>query len=165
MVTSAGFFSYFVVMGEMGFFPMKLIGLRRSWDAVSINDLSDSYNQEWTYSDRKKLEHTCHTAYFVAIVVMQWFNVFICKTRRLSIFQHGIANRQINFAILFETGLTAFLCYTPGVDVGLNMNTINGSWWFPAIPFAILMFVYEETRKLIIRNQSPGSWLERETCY
>ncbi len=120
IVTGAGFFSYFVVMSEMGFYPMQLIGLRRSWDAVSINDLSDSYNQEWTYNDRKTLEHTCHTAYFVAIVVMQWFNVFICKTRRLSIFQHGIANRQINFAILFETGLTAFLCYTPGVNF-INM--------------------------------------------
>jgi len=165
MVTGAGFFTYFVVMAQSGFYPLKLIGLRSTWDSVSINDLEDSYSQEWTYNERKELEHTCHTAYFVSIVVMQWFNVVICKTRRLSLFQHGMGNWPINFAMIYELFLAAFLCYTPGVDIGLNMHPLKVNWWFTAIPFAILMFVYEEVRKFIIRNQPPGSWVERETCY
>ena len=34
---------------ENGFWPSKLFGLRRAWDAKAVNDLEDSYGQEWTY--------------------------------------------------------------------------------------------------------------------
>jgi sodium/potassium-transporting ATPase subunit alpha len=162
---TAGFFVYFVIMGEHGFLPGLLIGLRNSWEAVSINDLKDSYGQEWTYHDRKILEYTCHTAFFVSIVVVQWVDLIICKTRRLSILSQGMDNWVLNFAIFFETALAAFLSYTPGMDKGLNMYPPKINWWLPAIPFALLMLAYEEIRKLIIRMQPAGSWLERETCY
>jgi hypothetical protein len=42
-----GFFVYTVVMAENGFFPSRLLGLRKSWDSRAINDLEDSYGQEW----------------------------------------------------------------------------------------------------------------------
>merc|ERR1719250_526564 len=68
---SAGFFVYFVILCENGFWPSKLFGLRRAWDSSAVNDLEDSYGQERTYADRKILEYTCHTAFFVSIVVVQ----------------------------------------------------------------------------------------------
>ena len=42
-----GFFAYFVIMSENGFWPKKLLGIRREWDAKSVTDLEDSYGQEW----------------------------------------------------------------------------------------------------------------------
>merc|ERR1719266_518932 len=56
---SAGFFVYFVILAENGFLPWDLFGLRRAWDSAAVNDLEDSYGQEWTYADRKVLEYTC----------------------------------------------------------------------------------------------------------
>ena len=47
MQASAGFFAYFVIMSENGFLPKDLFGLRRQWDSRDINDLTDSYGQEW----------------------------------------------------------------------------------------------------------------------
>lgn len=44
---TAGFFVYFVIMAENGFLPGYLFGLRRPWDNREINDLQDSYGQEW----------------------------------------------------------------------------------------------------------------------
>merc|ERR1711962_227784 len=79
---SAGFFVYFVILAENGFWPGKLLGLRRAWDSMAVNDLEDSYGQEWTYRDRKILEYTCHTAFFVSIVIVQWADLIICKTRK-----------------------------------------------------------------------------------
>merc|ERR1711962_754875 len=76
---SAGFFVYFVILAENGFWPGKLLGLRRAWDSMAVNDLEDSYGQEWTYRDRKILEYTCHTAFFVSIVIVQWADLIICK--------------------------------------------------------------------------------------
>ncbi|XP_025081669.1 sodium/potassium-transporting ATPase subunit alpha-B-like isoform X3 [Pomacea canaliculata] len=161
---SAGFFTYFVIMGESGFFYDRLFGLRKAWDSRGINDLPDSYGQEWTYSQRKKLEYTCHTAFFVSIVIVQWADLIICKTRRLSLFQQGMKNHRLTFGLFFETALAAFMCYCPGLDKGLRMQPLRASWWFTAIPFSLAIFVYDECRKLILRR-NPGGFVERETYY
>jgi len=47
---SAGFFTYFVIMSENGFLAKDLFGMRKVWDSRSINDLRDSYGQEWVRS-------------------------------------------------------------------------------------------------------------------
>merc|ERR1712062_660557 len=166
---SAGFFVYFVILAENGFTPGILFGIRRSWDSIAVNDLEDSYGQEWTYRDRKILEYTCHTAFFVSIVIVQWADLIICKTRKNSVFQQGMKNYFLNFGLCFETALAAFLCYCPGLDVGLRMYPLYFSWWLPTIPFSILIFCYDETRKYILRHKREtmghGSWIERETYY
>ena len=76
-----------------------------------------------------------------------------------------MGNWALNFALVFETVLAAFLSYTPGMDKGLNMYPLKGNWWVPAMSFTLLLLAYEEIRKLIIRIQPSGSWLETETCY
>merc|ERR1719266_1099166 len=162
---SAGFFVYFVILAENGFLPGKLFGLRKAWDSIAVNDLEDSYGQEWTYKNRKTLEYTCHTAFFVSIVVVQWADLIICKTRKLSVFQQGMKNWIMNFGLLFETLLACFLSYTPGMDKGLRMYPLKFCWWLPAIPFSILIFCYDEFRKLLLRRLPPGNWVERETYY
>lgn len=43
----AGFFTYFVILAENGFLPSTLLGIRVSWDNKYINDLEDSYGQQW----------------------------------------------------------------------------------------------------------------------
>ena len=161
---SAGFFVYFVIMAENGFWPSRLLGIRKAWDSRAINDLTDSYGQEWTYADRKILEFTCHTAFFVSIVIVQWADLIICKTRKNSVFQQGMNNHMLNFGLFFETVLAAFLSYTPGMDKGLRMYPLKFNWWLPAIPFSILIFVYDECRKYLLRR-NPGGWIEAETYY
>jgi len=162
---SAGFFVYFVILAENGFWPSRLFGLRRQWDSIAVNDLEDSYGQEWTYRDRKILEFTCHTAFFVSIVVVQWADLIICKTRKLSVFHQGMSNWFMNFGLFFETALACFLSYTPGMDKGLRMYPLKWNWWLPAIPFSILIWCYDETRKYLLRRLPPGNWVERETYY
>jgi sodium/potassium-transporting ATPase subunit alpha len=164
MQAAAGFFVYFVIMAENGFLPGTLLGIRSRWDSKSVNDLKDSYGQEWTYFNRKTLEYTCHTAFFVSIVIVQWADIIICKTRRNSIVHQGMRNHILNFGLVFETALAAFLSYTPGMDKGLRMFPLKFNWWLPAIPFSILIFVYDEIRRLILRR-NPGGWVEMETYY
>ena len=43
---ASGFFTYFVIMAENGFWPGSLLGLRQEWDSRAINDLPDSYRQD-----------------------------------------------------------------------------------------------------------------------
>ncbi|KAJ9583275.1 hypothetical protein L9F63_022380 [Diploptera punctata] len=160
--TAAGFFSYFVIMAEHGFFPRRLVGLRREWDSPVVEDLEDCYGQEWTYAERKELEYTCHTAFFVAIVVVQWACLICCKTRRNSILRQGMTNSFLNFALVFETIVAVFLSYTPGMQKALRMQPLKLHWWFLALPWAIIIVLYDETRRYFIRKY-PGGFFERET--
>ncbi|XP_077287532.1 sodium/potassium-transporting ATPase subunit alpha-like [Arctopsyche grandis] len=160
----AGFFVYYVIMAENGFWPMRLFGIRTQWDSKSVNDLQDSYGQEWTYRERKFLEYTCHTAFFISIVIVQWTDLIICKTRRNSLYEQGMRNWVLNFGLVFETMVACILAYTPGMDKGLRMYPIKFVWWLPPMPFMVIILIYDEIRRLILRRY-PGGWVERETYY
>lgn len=43
----AGMFSYFAVFALNGWLPEKMIGIETRWDSKAINDLTDSYGQDW----------------------------------------------------------------------------------------------------------------------
>lgn len=47
MQGAGAFFVYYVIMAENGFWPYHLFGIRRQWDSRAVNDLIDSYGQEW----------------------------------------------------------------------------------------------------------------------
>uniref|UniRef100_A0AAQ6AI24 Sodium/potassium-transporting ATPase subunit alpha n=1 Tax=Amphiprion ocellaris TaxID=80972 RepID=A0AAQ6AI24_AMPOC len=164
-----GFFSYFVILAENGFLPSRLVGIRLNWDDRSVNDLEDSYGQQWTYEQRKIVEFTCHTAFFVSIVVVQWADVIICKTRRNSVFQQGMKNKILIFGLFEETALAAFLSYCPGMDVALRMYPLK----YVPLPHIILRYnkvslfwnVYNSNGSLVLSSGLPGGWVEKETYY
>ncbi|XP_065649801.1 sodium/potassium-transporting ATPase subunit alpha-like isoform X3 [Hydra vulgaris] len=165
VIESVGaFLCYFIVLGQNGFWPLDLIGIRKSWDDNTINNLPDSYGSEWTYYQRKELELTVHTAFFTTIVVCQWGDLIASKTRRLSLFQHGMKNWVVFFAIFFETTLTCFAQYTPGLNSALTLRPIRFVYWLPGLPYALFLFVFDEIRKYFISHY-PGGFFERETAY
>merc|ERR1712200_43838 len=159
----AGFVCYFVIMMQNGFLPGDLLGQRQWWDDKNNQNLVDSYGQEWSYSQRKIVEFTCHTMFFTAIVVVQWADVLICKTRRLSIFQQGMKNKILIAGLFEETLLAAFLAYCPGTDAMLRMYPLEWTWWFVPMPFSLIIFCYDETRKYLLRK--GNKWVETETYY
>lgn len=64
---AAGFFVYFVIMAENGFLPMDLFGIRKQWDSKAVNDLTDSYGQEWVRLNYKTIFFLLTFTYFVDI--------------------------------------------------------------------------------------------------
>jgi len=114
------------------------------------------------------LQHA-QCAFFIAIIVVQWADLVICKTRTLSLFTQGMKNNTLNFGLFFTTVLGSFLCYVPGVDT-LGTAPLRFVHWCPAMPFCIVIFLYDETRKLIIRNEQAkhgpeGGWVRKNTYY
>jgi len=125
---------------------------------------------------REALSHS-QGAYFISIIVVQWADLLICKTRRLSIVTQGMSNTFMNFGLMFETLLGAYMCYMPGLDY-LGTRPLRFSHWMCAIPFSMAIFLYDETRKYLMRATTvvnydkltgaiisePG-WIERNTYY
>ena len=100
----------------------------------------------------------------MSIVIVQWADLCICKTRRNSIIHQGMMNHHLTFGLFFETSLAAFLAYCPGLDKGLRMYPLRWTWWIAPMPFSVAIFVYDEVRKYILRK-NPGGWVEEETYY
>uniref|UniRef100_A0A7S1X1T7 Cation-transporting P-type ATPase N-terminal domain-containing protein n=2 Tax=Eukaryota TaxID=2759 RepID=A0A7S1X1T7_9CHLO len=104
------------------------------------------------------------TSYFVSIIVVQWADLLIAKTRKLSIFEQGMRNGFMNFGLCFETVLGILLVYLPFLNSVFSTRPLYVLHWFPGVPWSILIFVYDEIRKMLIR-QNPGGWLEEHTYW
>lgn len=136
------------------------------------------------------LEHYCQSCFFAAIIVTQVADGIICKTRRNTIFRQvvkfdffitrvfcvaifftyffsplqGMTNWVLNAGLLFAVALGCTLLYTPGLYEYLLMPPIQGIHWLPGVPYALLIIVFDEIRRLILRHR-PGGWVEREFYY
>ncbi|XP_012415002.1 LOW QUALITY PROTEIN: potassium-transporting ATPase alpha chain 2-like [Trichechus manatus latirostris] len=165
IVTLGAFVVYFTVYAQAGFRPSTLIGLRVKWEKDDVNDLEDSYGQEWTRYQRQYLEWTGYTAFFIAIMVQQIANLIIRKTRRNSIFQQGLfSNKVIWVGIASQIIIALILSYGLGSVTALNCTMLRVQYWFVALPYAILIWVYDEVRKLFIRLY-PGGWWDKNMYY
>ena len=117
-------------------------------------------------------------AYFVSIVVAQWADLLICKTRMNSIREQGMLNFFLNFGLVFETLCAVILCYTPYLNTAIGFRPIRFLHWTPGVPYSFLTFAFDEIRKWLMRRTSysetnpvtgqvirvPG-WLERNSYY
>ncbi|XP_033027946.1 potassium-transporting ATPase alpha chain 2 isoform X1 [Lacerta agilis] len=163
--TIGAFLTYFTVYAQQGWLPHTLLHIRTSWEDPFTNDLEDSYGQEWTFSQRQILEYHGYTAFFVSITIEQVADLIIRKTRRNSIFQQGLfRNKVIWVGIISQIGIAVILCYGLGSVYALNFAPLRFQYWFVAVPFAILIWVYDEFRKLFIRRY-PGSWWDKNMYY
>jgi len=121
------------------------------------------------YKSSEALGHA-QTSAFVSIVIVQWADLLICKTRSLSIYHQGMKNPILIFGMFSETLLCLALCYIPGVNVGLGTRPLHAFHWMPSIPYSILIFVYDELRKATMRYQRKKypneiSFVERFSYY
>uniref|UniRef100_A0A914ZX84 Sodium/potassium-transporting ATPase subunit alpha n=1 Tax=Parascaris univalens TaxID=6257 RepID=A0A914ZX84_PARUN len=164
MQAASAFMTYFFIMGFHGFLPSHLIYLRKQWDNKNINDLEDSFGQQWTYQSRKELEHCCHGAFFYSIVVVQWADLIISKTRHNSLVTQGMSNMVLNGGLIFTTILASVLLFTPYVNEVFLLTPIRLEYALVSLPFAFLIFAYDEMRKFLCRKY-PNGWMYHETFY
>jgi len=119
-------------------------------------------------TDRDYALRQSNTAYFISIIVVQWADLMICKTRVRSLFEQGMTNVFMNYSLFFETALGAMLVYLPVANIVTETAPLKFVWWTSAIPFSVLIYTYDELRKGYIRAAratGAGSWLEKNTYW
>jgi magnesium-transporting ATPase (P-type) len=114
--------------------------------------------------DRVNALRNSNTAYFISIIIVQWGDLMICKTRSRSLFEQGMTNVFMNWSLMFETILGAFLCYVSVCNDAMQTLPIDFVWWTPAIPFSLAIYSYDELRKGVIRAY-PDGWLRYNTYW
>ena len=86
------------------------------------------------------------------IIVVQWADLDIRHDGCLS------ANREWQtlheFRLLFETILGACVCFVPFLNAALQTRPLRFTHWMPGMPFMVLIFLYDEVRKYLMRTGS-----------
>ena len=90
------------------------------------------------------------TACLTAIVVTQVANVFACRSFKESVFDIGFFSNRLIFAgIAFELLFQLFIVYHPLGNRIFSTRPVTLKTWIVLIPFAVMLFAAEETRKRI----------------
>ncbi len=93
--------------------------------------------------------------YYWAIMTMQMFNLFACKTRlTLPFGRYMFANRVTFYSILAGAALAAFIIYTPGVEVVFGTTrSLSPLYWLVPIAFGFLLI---SVRRDADAHRPPG---------
>jgi magnesium-transporting ATPase (P-type) len=93
------------------------------------------------------------SACFLAIVITQIANVFVCRNSNKSIFTLGFTtNKMVIGAIIVELLLSFLIIYTPIGNSFFQTHPLPFYIWIYLIPFALILFVADETRKFFINK-------------
>jgi len=102
------------------------------------------------------------TAYFVAVVIVQWSNILACKCKKMP-FIYSPFNNVMLYGVLLETFLCIFLCYVPGVQEVFFSRPLNIWQWSAGMLFSMALLGWVEFRKYLMRKPAaPGTknWFE-----
>ncbi len=114
------------------------------------------------------------SSFWVAIVITQWADLLICKTRSLSLAQHGFNNMPSFYGLIFETALAVVIMYVPFLHEPLGTRPLDiRHLGVNVFPFFTIIILYDEARKYLMHKFSdirPGkrpvyAWLYRNTFY
>jgi sodium/potassium-transporting ATPase subunit alpha len=110
----------------------------------------------WTWGTVLRADNVLYmqatTVCLTAIIITQMGNVFACRTSRESVFTIGFfTNRMIFIGIAFELGLQLFIVYHPWGNRVFSTYPISFHTWLVLIPFALMLFIADETRKYVSR--------------
>jgi magnesium-transporting ATPase (P-type) len=156
---TAGFACYFLVFDHFGLGYSDLQGNGFKWI-----DSDETLVANLGYDTRMSMLRKAQTSFLVSIVIVQWADVLICKTRERSIFEQGMRNGVLWAGLVEETILAAALVYFPPFHDAFKTTDIDFKMWCYGLPFSLLIFIYDEIRKYLIRDERKNNpdWPENK---
>ncbi|TMW67298.1 hypothetical protein Poli38472_012414 [Pythium oligandrum] len=135
---------------------------------ISLNDVFMSVDVYWQdgapllcttddvcYDDKEQqaIVAQAGSSWYIALVFCQFFHVWMCKTRRVSFFQHGISNNPtMIYGVLMSLSLAIILVYVPGVQGFMGSATVDYVPWLIGFGTGMLTWLYSESYKYAARR-------------
>jgi magnesium-transporting ATPase (P-type) len=154
---AAGFACYFSVFASYNIQYDDLTGTGFDWQNSDFK-----YVAGLPYDTRMRYFRQAQTAFLVSIIVVQWADVMICKTRSLSIFTQGMRNMILNIGLIEETLLGLVLVYVPFAHAAFKTKDMDFVMWTYGAPFSVLILVFDECRKYLLRKEREANLAEQK---
>jgi len=95
------------------------------------------------------------SAFFASIILCQIANVLICRTKKQSIFKHGLfTNHLVWLGILTELILLSIIIYSPFTREFFGTTALTLKELCLSLPFVFIIFFLSELRKWLIRKDN-----------
>jgi len=143
---SAGFCCYFSVFSGYGLYYSDISGT-----GFNYIDEDEKFICGLDYDTRMNILRQAQTSFLMSIIVAQWTDVLICKTRTLSILEQGMSNNVLIAGLFEELILGMVLAYVPIANTMFKTTAIDFVMWTYGVPFALLILVFDEVRKGLMR--------------
>lgn len=153
--------AFFVVLYKRGVNPKDARIMQRGQGAPTHYWSSDA--QTYKGIDGKTqadILAEAQSMYYWAIMTMQMFNLFACKTRlTLPFGKYMFSNRMTFYSILGGASLAAFVIYTPGVEIVFKTTrSLSPLYWLIPMAFGCVIIAYAALRMIIRRRMKPTKW-------
>jgi sodium/potassium-transporting ATPase subunit alpha len=142
---------FFVFWYEAGWTPAMV----REKAQLANTLKSEEIDALYTYNDVNVLK-VAQSAYFLAILIQQCFNHFICKVSlRLPFGKMVFRNRATWYGMIAGIAFAIFIVYTPGVQIPFNTANVNPLYWLLPMAMGVVMVAYASARIAYLRRRMP----------
>ncbi|KAJ2723100.1 hypothetical protein GGI07_002859 [Coemansia sp. Benny D115] len=123
---------------------------------LAFNKWTDGYLGR-TSAELAHIVSTAGSAHFMALIIMQWGNMFIARTRTVSVFRQNPLwgpkrNPLLLVAIPISVVVALFFTEISWFNSVFLTGRIPIEFFFIPIPFAFALIAAEELRKLVVRR-------------
>ncbi|CZR14537.1 Cation-transporting P-type ATPase N-terminal domain-containing protein [Caenorhabditis elegans] len=98
-------------------------------------------------------------AFHISLVLGQAFHLWMCLTRRVSIFAHGLGNIVAIFAVIIDLLLICIFTFVPGVKYIFGSQPPPWQCWLVPIVVGVWIWIFNELRKLGIRKYPKNKFV------
>ncbi|KAJ2584580.1 hypothetical protein GGH95_000285 [Coemansia sp. RSA 1836] len=157
METVTGHFMFFLsIYLQSGIGPWQIF--------MAFNRWTDGYLGH-TKAELAELVSVAGSVHFMALVIMQWGNMFAARTRTLSMRQQNPfwgpkRNPLLLVAIPISVAVAMFVNEIPWFNTVFLTGRIPAEFFFIPIPFALCLVAAEEGRKFLVRRY-PTSFVAK----
>uniref|UniRef100_F1KSN4 Sodium/potassium-transporting ATPase subunit alpha-1 n=1 Tax=Ascaris suum TaxID=6253 RepID=F1KSN4_ASCSU len=144
--------AYLCVFWYYGIPPKDLLFTSSEYWTTNANNFTTDAGLVFTPSVQVRIHRQARAAWQITLVMAQAFHLFMCTTRRISLFRHGFRNAVAGLAILLEVLVLNFFIYTPGVQTWIGVEHPPGFVWLFCLFVAVVLLIFNEMRKYLIRH-------------
>ncbi|KAK0412533.1 hypothetical protein QR680_006268 [Steinernema hermaphroditum] len=144
--------AYFYTYWRNGIAPKDLFYTNTDFFDITTTKNFTSNGKTFSPEEQLDISWQACAACYIATVTGQAWHIWMCRTRRMSIFTHGFRNIATFIAVAAELAILAFLVYVPKVNYVMNASSPPFEVWFFSAGSCALLLVYNEVRKFFIRR-------------